>query len=45
MRGNPFPKGHGDDRETYLDWLRYLCGSVLRKMPGLSEEEDAVEAG
>jgi uncharacterized damage-inducible protein DinB len=33
-----FPRGHADEHELYLDWLRYLRGAVIRKLEGLSEE-------
>lgn len=31
--------GHADERELYLDWLRYLRGAVLRKTEGLTDEQ------
>ncbi len=34
-----FPVGHADERELYLDWLRYLRESVMRKVAGLSEAQ------
>jgi uncharacterized damage-inducible protein DinB len=34
-----FPTGHVDERELFLDWLRYLRAAVLRKLDGLSEED------
>jgi uncharacterized damage-inducible protein DinB len=34
-----FPTGHTDEREVFLDWLRYLRGAVLRKLEGLTEED------
>ncbi len=33
-----FPTGHPDEREVFLDWLRYLRGAVLRKLDGLTDE-------
>lgn len=33
-----FPRGHADEREMYLDWLRYLRDAVLRKIAGLDDE-------
>src|SRR5438067_6895663 len=33
-----FPRGHSDERELYLDWLRYLRGAVL-KVEGLTDEQ------
>jgi uncharacterized damage-inducible protein DinB len=33
-----FPDGTPDERESYLRWLRYLRGAVIRKIEGLSEE-------
>ncbi|MEO1060909.1 MAG: DinB family protein [Actinomycetota bacterium] len=34
-----FPTGHDDERELYLDWLRYLRDSVVQKVDGLSEAQ------
>lgn len=34
-----FPTGHDDERELYLDWLRYLRGAVLRKLDGLTDDQ------
>jgi hypothetical protein len=35
-----FPQGgHTDERELYLEWLRYLRGAVLRKVEGLTDEQ------
>ncbi len=34
-----FPTGHSDEREVYLDWLRYLRSAVLRKLEGLTDED------
>jgi uncharacterized damage-inducible protein DinB len=34
-----FPRGHADERELFLDWLRFLRGVVIRKTEGLSEEQ------
>ena len=34
-----FPTGHSDEREMYLDWLRYLRGAVLRKVADLTDEQ------
>ncbi len=34
-----FPVGHADERELYLDWLRYLRESVVRKVVGLTEAQ------
>jgi uncharacterized damage-inducible protein DinB len=35
-----FPRGgHDDERELYLEWLRYLRGAVLRKAAGLTDEQ------
>lgn len=33
------PTGNADERELYLDWLRYLRGAVLRKVAGLDDEQ------
>ncbi len=38
-RGSRVPTGHSHERELYLDWLRYLRGSVLRKIAGLSDDQ------
>jgi hypothetical protein len=32
-----FPSGHDDERELFLDWLRYLRGAVLRNVAGLDD--------
>jgi hypothetical protein len=39
--GDEFPKGSrpADERELYLDWLRYLRHVVLRKAAGLTEAQ------
>lgn len=37
--GTEFPTGHADERELYLDWLRYLRGAVLRKVAGISDAQ------
>jgi len=34
-----FPKGTPDEAELFLRWLRYLRGSVIRKISGLSEDD------
>jgi uncharacterized damage-inducible protein DinB len=34
-----FPKGHADEHELYLDWLRYLRGAVIRKTDGLTDDQ------
>jgi uncharacterized damage-inducible protein DinB len=34
-----FPRGHADERDLLLDWLRYLRGAVIRKIEGLSDEQ------
>src|SRR4051794_39880915 len=34
-----FPRGHSDERELYLDWLRYLRGAVLRNVEGLTDDQ------
>jgi uncharacterized damage-inducible protein DinB len=34
-----FPRGHVDERDLYLDWLRFLRNAVIRKLEGLSEED------
>ena len=34
-----FPKGTPDEAELFLRWLRYLRGSVIRKISGLSETD------
>jgi hypothetical protein len=31
--------GHSDEREMYLDWLRFLRGAVLDKATGISDEQ------
>lgn len=37
--GVELPTGHADERELYLDWLRYLRGAVLRKLAGITDEQ------
>jgi uncharacterized damage-inducible protein DinB len=34
-----FPRGHADEHELFLDWLRYLRGAVMRKVEDLTEEQ------
>ena len=34
-----FPKGTPDERELFLDWLRYLRGAVATKASGLTDSE------
>lgn len=34
-----FPTGHADERELFLDWLRYLRRAVVRKIEGLTDEQ------
>ena len=34
-----FPAGQADERESYLTWLAYLRGAVLRKLHGLTDEQ------
>lgn len=34
-----FPTAHRDERELYLDWLRYLRGAILRKVEGITDEQ------
>jgi uncharacterized damage-inducible protein DinB len=34
-----FPAGTSDERELYLNWLRYLRGAIVRKIDGLSEAQ------
>ena len=34
-----FPRGHADERELFLDWLRYLRGAVMEKLSGLNEDQ------
>lgn len=34
-----FPTAQVDERELYLDWLRYLRGAVLQKIDGLTAEQ------
>jgi len=34
-----FPRGHADEHELYLDWLRYLRGTIIRKAAGLSDAQ------
>jgi uncharacterized damage-inducible protein DinB len=34
-----FPSGATDERELFLNWLRYLRGAVLRKVAGLDDEQ------
>jgi uncharacterized damage-inducible protein DinB len=34
-----FPRAQADEREMYLDWLRFLRGAILRKVEGLTEEQ------
>jgi uncharacterized damage-inducible protein DinB len=33
-----FPLGDTDERELFLNWLRYLRGAVLRNVDGLDDE-------
>ena len=33
-----FPYGSADERELFLNWLRYLRGAVLRKVEDLDDE-------
>ncbi|HUY08371.1 MAG TPA: DinB family protein [Candidatus Dormibacteraeota bacterium] len=33
-----FPVGNPDERELLLSWLRFLRGSILRKLQGVSDE-------
>jgi len=34
-----FPSGTPDERELFLRWLRFLRGTVVRKVEGLSDED------
>jgi uncharacterized damage-inducible protein DinB len=34
-----FPSGQADERELYLDWLRYLRAAVVAKLDGLDEAQ------
>ena len=34
-----FPRGHSDEHDLFLDWLRYLRAAVIRKIEGLSDEQ------
>lgn len=34
-----FPQGHQDERELYLDWLRYLRNAVIRKIENLADNQ------
>ena len=34
-----FPRGHADEHELYLDWLRYLRDAVIRKVEDLSDDQ------
>jgi uncharacterized damage-inducible protein DinB len=34
-----FPRGHADERDLFLDWLRYLRSAVIRKVDGLTDEQ------
>lgn len=34
-----FPKGHADEHDLFLDWLRYLRGAVISKINGLTDEQ------
>jgi uncharacterized damage-inducible protein DinB len=37
---NPFPSGgQADERELYLDWLRFLRGAVITKASGITDEQ------
>lgn len=36
---HPFPSGHADERELFLDWLGYLRGAVLRDVEGITDEQ------
>ena len=39
MSDDDFPTGHADERELYLDWLRYLRSAVLRDVDGITDED------
>lgn len=34
-----FPRGHADERQLLLDWLRFLRGAVIRKVEDLTEDQ------
>ena len=34
-----FPRGHADERELLLGWLRFLRGAVIRKVEDLTEDQ------
>jgi uncharacterized damage-inducible protein DinB len=34
-----FPRGHADEHELFLDWLRYLRRAVVRKLQDLSDDQ------
>lgn len=34
-----FPRGHADEHDLFLDWLRYLRSAVIRKVEGLTDEQ------
>jgi uncharacterized damage-inducible protein DinB len=34
-----FPRSNEDERELYLEWLRFLRGAVLRNLEGLDDDQ------
>jgi uncharacterized damage-inducible protein DinB len=34
-----FPRGHTDEHELFLDWLRYLRDAVIRKLEDLTDDQ------
>jgi len=40
-----FPQGNSDERELFLEWLRFLRGAVARKLDGLSDADGRWKPG
>lgn len=34
-----FPRGHADERDLFLEWLRYLRRAVIRRVEDLTDEQ------
>ena len=34
-----FPRGHADEHDLFLDWLRYLRNAVISKLEGLTDDQ------